>query len=711
MLNYFLKFNLSRKIVFISSIFLIPIFFLFFLILFKNLEDVSFIKNEIKGLEIFKNLKSDYVNLLKTSSQKELSEEIKWEKDIHGLVLELGLEGKLNNIKKEKEKGKKVKYIHEFIDDLLKQSKLSLDPNFDSYYMIDNVTGKFPSIISGLFNLKKNIEDLKKSDQIDEKKKNEIRIEIDKIQKDMENISQNFNTFLTYRSSFSSEVQTVLEENKKVTSKILSFYNNHLEGKSSSQEEDFDKTIDSLNKFWDQSLSILMKIFEERQKDLIISFLFNQSICLVLILIAFFYIMRGIRIFVSSPLKSLLDYIERIQSDQSLRVKDLTKDEIGIIGSNFNQLLDFIRDQAEKAQIQQKIALEKSKEEQENHLRKEILGIFKEIEEGNLNQRIEIKEKSGFILNLAQDINHVIDKFENVLRDVNKFLSEFSHGNMTVRIQSDYQGVYLELAKNANETAEKMIETLDSIYKSIQSLESQSKVILSGSKDLSERTEQQAANLEETAASMEELTSTVRQNSHNAQQAKTSVTQSKNLAESGGEVVGQAVLAMSNIQSSSQKIAENVGVIDEIAFQTNLLALNASVEAARAGESGRGFAVVADEVRILAQRSAQSSKQIKSIIEDSNSKIDEGVYLVNETGNKLKDIIESVNSLDTNIGEIAHASVEQATGIDQINISINQIDEVTQKNAALVQESTSVVENVALEIEKLNKLISFFKIK
>ncbi|WP_324781120.1 methyl-accepting chemotaxis protein [Thiobacillus sedimenti] len=234
--------------------------------------------------------------------------------------------------------------------------------------------------------------------------------------------------------------------------------------------------------------------------------------------------------------------------------------------------------------------------------------------------------------------------------------------------------------------------------------------IASGNADLSSRTESQASSLEETASSMEELTSTVRQNAENAQTANQLVVSTADVAVKGGDVVHQVVDTMASIKESSKKIADIIGVIDGIAFQTNILALNAAVEAARAGEQGRGFAVVASEVRSLAQRSASAAKEIKTLIEDSVGKVDAGSTLADQAGVAMNEIVTSVKRVAAIMAEIASASHEQSDGIEQVNQAVGQMDEITQQNAALVEEAAAASETMQMQARKLAELVDVFRL-
>jgi methyl-accepting chemotaxis protein len=234
--------------------------------------------------------------------------------------------------------------------------------------------------------------------------------------------------------------------------------------------------------------------------------------------------------------------------------------------------------------------------------------------------------------------------------------------------------------------------------------------ISAGNANLSQRTEQQSSSLEETASSMEEMTTTVKQNADNAGQANQLAMAARDQAEKGGSVVSQAVKAMADINDSSKKIADIIGVIDDIAFQTNLLALNAAVEAARAGEQGRGFAVVASEVRSLAGRSATAAKEIKELIQDSVKKVEDGSVLVTQSGQTLDKIVASVKKVSDIVAEIAAASREQSSGIEQVNRAVMQMDELTQQNAALVEEATAASQAMAEQVRGLNGMLERYRV-
>ena len=284
-------------------------------------------------------------------------------------------------------------------------------------------------------------------------------------------------------------------------------------------------------------------------------------------------------------------------------------------------------------------------------------------------------------------------------------------GDLTQRVPlDDKAGQIRELCGGVNALVDNMAAVVTRIKESTEAINTAAREIATGNSDLSARTEQQAASLEETASSMEELTSTVRQNAENARQANQLALGASDVALKGGKVVGEVVGTMSAIQASSKKIVDIISVIDGIAFQTNILALNAAVEAARAGEQGRGFAVVAAEVRSLAQRSAGAAKEIKSLIGDSVEKVGNGTRLVEQAGKTMDEIVTSVKRVTDIMAEISAASQEQSQGIEQVNLTITQMDEVTQQNAALVEEASAAARSLESQAEGLSASVASFRV-
>lgn len=304
---------------------------------------------------------------------------------------------------------------------------------------------------------------------------------------------------------------------------------------------------------------------------------------------------------------------------------------------------------------------------------------------------------------LAEQTNAAVSQLADGLQGL-------ASGDLTRQITKPFIPSLDQLRVDFNQAVERLQAAMQKVAENAGAIASGAQEIRSASDDLAKRTEQQAASVEQTAAALEEITITVSGSSTRAHEAGQLVRKTKENAEHSGRVVRSAVEAMGKIEASATEIANIIGVIDEIAFQTNLLALNAGVEAARAGEAGKGFAVVAQEVRELAQRSAQAAKEIKSLINTSNDHVKSGVSLVGETGKALEEIVVQVQQVDGNVNAIVEASREQATGLKEINTSVNTMDQGTQQNAAMVEQATAAAHSLASEAEALFQLLSQFRI-
>ena len=301
-------------------------------------------------------------------------------------------------------------------------------------------------------------------------------------------------------------------------------------------------------------------------------------------------------------------------------------------------------------------------------------------------------------------------ELEWCIAEAQKSLGALAQGDLTQQMEGTYQGELEKIKESINAALTNLTHTITTVRDTVEGVTAGSEQITKGSEDLSQRTSEQASALGETSASMEEMTSTVSQNADNAKQANQLAIAARNIADKGGSVTVRAVEAMGEINKSSKKIADIITVIDEIAFQTNLLALNAAVEAARAGEHGRGFAVVASEVRNLAQRAATAAKEIKDLINESIQRVTDGSELVSQSGKTLEEIVGSVKRLTDIIAEITAASQEQARGIDQVNRAILQMDDATQQNAALVEETTSAAQSMKEQAVELLRQVETFKV-
>ncbi|MDQ1186408.1 methyl-accepting chemotaxis protein [Agrobacterium larrymoorei] len=361
--------------------------------------------------------------------------------------------------------------------------------------------------------------------------------------------------------------------------------------------------------------------------------------------------------------------------------------------------------------------------------REEIDGVDRKDEVGQMAQAVSVfRENALERIRLEQeaDANRSLSEKERIARDEQKAkeaedtqfavdhladgLSRLSDGDVCYRISQPFVAHLDVVRENFNASAEKLQSALTRVAENARGIDAGANEIRSAADDLAKRTEQQAASVEETAAALEEITTTVKDSTRRAQEAGHLVAKARTGAEQSGEVVRKAVVAMERIEKSSGEISNIISVIDEIAFQTNLLALNAGVEAARAGEAGKGFAVVAQEVRELAQRSASAAKDIKGLISTSNTQVQEGVELVGETGRALETIVAEVQEINRHVMAIVEAAQEQSSGLQQINTAVNQMDQDTQKNAAMVEETTAASHGLAREASSLNQLLGQFKL-
>jgi methyl-accepting chemotaxis protein len=329
---------------------------------------------------------------------------------------------------------------------------------------------------------------------------------------------------------------------------------------------------------------------------------------------------------------------------------------------------------------------------------------------GDFSRRIEKTYDDENLDRFARNVNELVASVDAGINETRRVIAGLADGDLTQTMRGNFQGAFAELQENVNTTLSTLQDTMREVRETTESIHGNSNELRIAGDDLARRTEHQAAALEETSAALDEITAVVQSSTKRAQEASVMATEAKDNTARSGIVVRNAVDAMGRIEQASREISQIINVIDEIAFQTNLLALNAGVEAARAGEAGKGFAVVAQEVRELAQRSAKAAKDIKALITKSGSEVQVGVKLVQETGEALGEIETRVLAINDHIHSIATSAHEQSTGLAEINTAINQMDQVTQQNAAMVEETSAATHKLTAEADSLVRLVAGFKV-
>jgi methyl-accepting chemotaxis protein len=390
---------------------------------------------------------------------------------------------------------------------------------------------------------------------------------------------------------------------------------------------------------------------------------------------------------ITKPLSEAVNVLQHVaKADFSETIKLDTKDEIGDLARATNAAITQIKDALGN-----------------------VRGAAEAMAKGDFSVDVR-KDLPGELGVMANALGSGISSLRGAVANVREASQGLANGDLTIAVRSDLPGELGVMAAALNEAVTKLRQAMSDVRETANAVASSADQLAAASQEISSGAQEQASSLEETAASLEEMTATIKQNADNAQQASQLAGGARGTAEEGGHVVTEDVLAMGAINDSSKKIADIITTIDEIAFQTNLLALNAAVEAARAGEQGRGFAVVAAEVRNLAQRSATAAKEIKDLISDSTRKVEAGSALVNASGKTLNEIVAAVKRVTDIVAEIAAASREQSSGIEQVNKAVTQMDQVTQANASQTEEMSGTSESLSGEAGKLQGLVRRFKL-
>lgn len=418
---------------------------------------------------------------------------------------------------------------------------------------------------------------------------------------------------------------------------------------------------------------------------------------------------------VSRPLGKMARHMHQLAAGQTdIDVsREHGKDEIGRMGHAIQEFVAEAKARFTK-QTEQDAAASAQRRAERAEMMQSLQRSFGDVVDaaiaGDFSKRVEAEFPDAELNSLAGSVNALVETVDRGIGETGQVLSALADTDLTRRVEGEYKGAFARLKSDTNAVADRLTDVVKQLRTTSRGVKTATGEILSGANDLSERTTKQAATIEETSAAMEQLAATVLENTKKAQDASGSADVVSKTAEEGAEVMSRANGAMERITSSSAKISNIIGMIDDIAFQTNLLALNASVEAARAGEAGKGFAVVAVEVRRLAQSAAEASNEVKQLIEQSSDEVTEGSKLVAEAATKLESMLEAARQSNRLMEAIAQESREQASSIEEVNAAVRQMDEMTQHNAALVEQTNAAIEQTEAQASELDRIVEIFKI-
>ncbi len=601
-------------------------------------------------------------------------------------------------------------------------SGLFVDPNLDTVYLTDLLTAKLPVVLEATHGLQFAVHSVMAPDADLTKSANILTYGVGRLQTALAPIRDSFGSLTN-----ASNDQLVGDHLKDPLRKFLTAQESYkvaiarLSGRPAHDKltnidaeiatEGFRKLTAATDNLYKSTLSEMHRLTSNRLENLWWSAGVSLAIVLACLVIVGSFILKTVQS-IRRPVNNLVGAIEKLRNGDTGATVEHTNDqnEIGEIArglESFRATVDELEVTRQHQTALMEVELQRAKEISEFAV--VISDVVDAAKEGDFTRRVPIENRTGAIYALSKGVNELTETVDRGLSETVRMMAALAAGDMTQKIVGEFKGSFLKLQTDANLMAEKFRTVTRRIAGVSQQVHSANEEIATGFADLSVRTEHHASSLEETSASMTEIAATVKQNSINAQDANAAATAARDTAIGGGEIAGKAVEAMARIEGSSRQIVDIVALIQDIAFQTNLLALNAAVEAARAGESGKGFTVVANEVRSLSQRASQASKDIKKLIVNSDAEIQQGVALVKRAGVSLGDIVASVKKVAALVSEISAATTEQSAGIEQVSKAIVGMDQMTQQNAALVEETNAALQQAQDEVQDLRRAVSFFK--
>ncbi|MEP6828475.1 MAG: methyl-accepting chemotaxis protein, partial [Aestuariivirga sp.] len=713
-----------------AGVFLLPILLLGWLFGSQLIGDIAALRSELQGVKYVEKLWSGFVDVAGQRSDIE-AVDMGATKGLEESVATgdngFGIFDEITKFKQAWKIGSSASdtllLADASINKISDQSGIVLDSELESLYLALATTKALPSLVEAAHDANRDVQAIGRSVQLYPKQVAEFNRTLGKFNSAIEPVISEF------ARSFEAGSNGVTKANLQPS--LIHFQNSAKQFQTEMQglaelfnlgitnkfdparaESAYKKLLSDSDVIWKLGSKNLERALGER--------LARQSarayLWLTLVLLAL-GVATGLMYFVANtirrPVAEIVSQLDRMRNGDTNFSTDYLDDtnEVGEISRGLERFKDTLKDLAVERQRREKAQAEEALRTKEmTELAVVINTVVDAAKEGDFSKRVPETSKQEVMTKLSRGVNELAQTVELGLNQTVSVISALASGDLTKRVNGEFKGTFLRLKNDTNTMAEKFRDIARRISGASTTVHESTREIAAGVNDLSLRTESQASSLEETSAAMEEMAATVRHNATNAKDASKLAAQNSAVALAGNQVVSKAVDAMTMIEGSSKKIGDIVGLIQEISFQTNILSLNAAVEAARAGDAGRGFAVVANEVRALAQRAAMASKDIKNLIATSNGQVSQGVALVRQAGNSLNEIMSAASKVESFVGEIAASSHEQSIGIEQVSSAISEMDQATQRNAALVQETNAALHLARAQADELQDAISFFQL-